>query len=214
MFIGQLSVSRLEICLPELLNATDSRRIHGTVSSRTSYVNDRAPRAQRAEVSMCVTAGSMRARTQLFVSAEEVVFLFESPGGSLSAVLTFLDAVMQDHHLRRVVERAQVKIYEAHSAAALLAFSLGRMHELSRQTKVGFHLGKITVQVDNLEHFELDGRVSPQIMDGWRKYESMVWNLAKRLGFDAKLNTERFASGRVELTAEKCLRRSFVERLF
>ena len=121
---------------------------------------------------------------------------------------------MQDHHLRRVVERAQVKIYEAHSAAALLAFSSGRMHELSRQAKVGFHLGKITVQVDNLEHFELDGRVSPQIMDGWRKYESMVWNLAKRLGFDAKLNTERFASGRVELTAEECLRRGFVERLF
>lgn len=149
-------------------------------------------------------------------SEEEVVFLFDSPGGALFPTVTFLDVVLKDDDLRRVAERASVKIYQAHLVAALLAFSFGSRRELSSQTKVCFNTGRMTLQVGNPEHFESDGRVSSQIMDGWRKYQSMVNGLMRRLGLenDRKLQAELLGSGRVELTAEECLRRGIVNCLF
>ena len=146
----------------------------------------------------------------------EVVFLIDSPGGGISCTLEFLDAVLREDGLCRLAERAMVKIYEAHSSAAYLAFSLGATHELAAQASVGFHLGKIQVQTGNPEQLLPDGRVSPKIMETWRRYQSAVFRLAKRLGLDdnPNLTGKLAASGRVELTAEECLRRGIVNRLF
>lgn len=147
---------------------------------------------------------------------QDVVLIINSPGGALFPILAFLNTVMQEEGLHRVVERASVKIYEAHSAAALLAFSLGCRHELARDAKVGFHLGKIWVQVGDPSQLDSIGRVSSEIMEGWRQYQLMVSRLMERLGLDRdpKLQAEFWASGRVELTAADCLRRGIVSRLF
>jgi ATP-dependent protease ClpP protease subunit len=149
-------------------------------------------------------------------SDEDVVFLFDSPGGAMFPTVAFLDAVLGDNDLRRVVGRARVKIYQAHLVAALLAFSLGIRREIAAQTKVCFNTGRMTVQVGDPEHFESDGRVSSQIMDGWRKYQSMVYRLMRQLGLDddPKLQAQLLGGGRVELTAEECLLRGIVDRLF
>ena len=149
-------------------------------------------------------------------SNEDVVFLFDSPGGALFPTVEFLHTVLQKEGLRRIVERASVKIYRAHLAAALLAFSLGSKHELASETTVCFSLGQLTLQVGNREHFESSGRVSPRLMEGWRRYRLMADGLMKRLGLncDSKLMSELYACGRVELTADDCLRRGLVNRLF
>jgi len=54
---------------------------------------------------------------------------------------------------RRLAERAEVKIYDAHSTAALVALALGSKWELSANAKIGFHLGETNVQVGNPRSF-------------------------------------------------------------
>lgn len=147
---------------------------------------------------------------------QDIVFLIDSPGGSSAAVVSFLEMVKQNKTLHSIVERANVKIYEAHSAAALLAFSLGSRRELYRNSKVGFHLGAARIQLGNPDHVDLEGRVSPEIMENWQKYQSMVVDVFKRLELirDPRLNAELFAGGHAEAAPEQLLRCGAVSRLF
>lgn len=147
---------------------------------------------------------------------DRVVLLFDSPGGDICAVVNFLQAIERDAGLRSLAQQAEIKIYEAHSAAALLAFSLGSRREIAAKAKAAFHLGQITVQVGDPTQLEPGGLVSVPVLAPWLKYRSMVAELTKRLGLasDSKLDTELWATGRLELTAEECLKRGLVQRIF
>lgn len=115
-----------------------------------------------------------------------------------------------------MLERAKVKIYKARAAAALLAFGLGSEWELSAKAKILFHLGGITVQVGNADHFTQDGRIDASIIESWQKYRSAVAELTERLGLqtDPHLQATLWATGEIELSAQECLRRGLVSRLF
>ena len=147
---------------------------------------------------------------------ENLVLVFNSPGGDCSAALRFLDAVQGDERIRRLAERAEVKIYEAHSTAALVAFALGSKRELSANAKIGFHLGETNVQVGNPDHFCQDGRLATWIVEEWRSYRTAVTELMNRLGLDTdrKLQAAFWATGRLDLSAPECLRLGLVTRVF
>lgn len=147
---------------------------------------------------------------------QNVVFLVDSPGGSATAVVSFLESVKQDEVLREIAERAGVKIYDAGYAAALLAFSLGNRHELYRRAKVAFHLGEVEIQMGDPAHIDTDGRVSAAIIERWHKYHSMVVEVAKRLELfrDPSLNAELLAGGVAAVAPEQLLRCGAVSRLF
>jgi ATP-dependent protease ClpP protease subunit len=147
---------------------------------------------------------------------ENLVLIFNSPGGDCFAALRFLDAVHGDERTRRLAERAEVKIYDAHSTAAMVAFALGSKWELWVNAKIGFHLGETNVQVGNPDHFDQDGRLAAWIVEEWRRYRTAVTELMDRLGLntDRKLQAEFWATGRLDLSARECLRRGLVSRLF
>ena len=144
------------------------------------------------------------------------VLIFNSPGGDSRATHQFLDSVLGEEQTRFLLEGAKVKIYKARGAAALLAFGLGSEWELSANAKILFHLGGITVQRGNPDHFTQDGRIAASIIESWKKYRSAVAELTKRLGLDADphLQAALWATGELELSAQECLRRGLVSRLF
>jgi hypothetical protein len=146
-------------------------------------------------------------------SDEEVIFLVDSSEGEMFAIDSFLESVQQESGLRRIAERASVKIYKAQAGPALLAFSLGCRHELARDTKVAFTLGNLTIQSGNPDHVDSDWRISSQLMTPWLKHQRMVYELVDRRGL-SDLTTMLLAAGWIGLSSEECLKRGLVARLF
>jgi hypothetical protein len=147
------------------------------------------------------------------LSDDEVTFLLDSSDGNMFAIDTFLEYVQQESSLRQMAERASMKIYNAQESAALVAFSMGRRHELARDAKVSFTLGNLVVQVGNPDHVDSYWRVRSERMNAWFKHRGMVYELVKRRGL-SDLITDLAAAGWIELPAEECLRRGLVGRLF
>jgi hypothetical protein len=127
-----------------------------------------------------------------------------------------MDEVAQDGSLHHLVECARVKIYRSCPPAALLAFSWGASRELAVRTKIQFSLGQLTLQMVNPSQLAADGRLPDQMCKDWRRYRSIVEQLMDRLRLsrDPDLATEMYATGRLTLTAEDCLKRGLVSRLF
>lgn len=144
---------------------------------------------------------------------EGVTFLVDSSAGEMFSIDEFLESVQREPQLQRLAEKASVKIYCAQVGAALLAFSLGCRHELARDSKVVFTLGSLTLQVGNPEQIDSDWKISPAWMDPWLKHQRGVYDVVKRRGL-GDLTTELSAAGRIALSAEECLRRGLVARLF
>lgn len=96
----------------------------------------------------------------------KLVVVFVSEGGSLPALLAFMECVLEDAPTRALIERADVKIYryEAYSAAAHLAFWMGGRREMADGTRIGFHLPLLTLQFLDIDR---DGQRSEQPLHSW-----------------------------------------------
>jgi hypothetical protein len=144
---------------------------------------------------------------------QKLVFVFDSPGGDGFASRTFVESLLHDDSTRYFVERAEVKIYCAYSAAAYLAFSVGSLREIEAEGKIGFHMGEL-----NVDFWEIDkeGRLSTPLLEKYRLFHEALLKLLAtlRLASDPKLNAELWASGWLYLTAEECLERRLVHGLF
>lgn len=150
-------------------------------------------------------------------ATDNLVLIVNSEGGNSIATLRFIQDVLGDERMRSSAERAEVKIYEAKSVATLLAFSFGATREMSTEGKIGFDLGERIVQVGNPDHYEQDGRLTPQFMERWQAYKDAVLELMRRLDLDADPDLNmRFcaAESRLELSAHECLHRGIVNRVF
>ena len=143
----------------------------------------------------------------------KLVVVFDSEGGTLPALLAFMECVLEDAPTRALIERADVKIYEAHSAAALLAFWMGGRREMAAGTRIGFHLPLLTLQFWDVDR---DGRrVDAGIVKRCREYEALLARLMEQYGLsEPELRTELYSSGWLYLTAEECVRRGLVHELF
>jgi ATP-dependent protease ClpP protease subunit len=143
----------------------------------------------------------------------KLVVVFESEGGSLPALLAFMECVLEDAPTRALVESADVKIYQAFSAAALLAFWMGGRREMAAGTRVGFHLPLLT-----LKSWQVDRegrRIAANIVEQCRRYEMLLTDLMTRLELDEpKLNAELYSSGWLYVSAEDALGRGLVQEIF
>ena len=143
----------------------------------------------------------------------KLVVVFESEGGSLPALLDFLECVLADEPTRALIEGADVKIYQAFSAAALLAFWMGGRREMAAGTRIGFHLPLLT-----LKSWEVDRegrRTAASIVKQCQRYEMLLADLMKRRGLDDPgLNAELYGSGWLYLSAEDALGRGLVHEIF
>ena len=142
-----------------------------------------------------------------------LAIVFESEGGSLPALLAFMECILGDEPTRDLVQRADVKIYEAYSAAALLAFWMGSRREMAAGTTVGFHLPLLT-----LKSWQVDRegrRIAADIVSQCRRYETLLADVMKQRGLgDASLAAELYGSGWLYLSAEDAFRRGLVDRIF
>ena len=148
---------------------------------------------------------------------DNLVVVVNSTAGSSVAALRFIENVLDDERMRCLAERAEVKIYEAQSVATLIAFAFGTTRELSTEGKICFDLGERIVQVGNPDHYDQDGCLTPQFVERGQAYIDSVLKLLRRLGLDADPDLEmRFwaAEGRLDLSAQECLRRGIVSRVF
>jgi ATP-dependent protease ClpP protease subunit len=143
----------------------------------------------------------------------KVVVVFDSEGGSLPALLAFLECVLEDESTRALIERADVKVYKADSAAALLAFWMGGRREMAAGTRIGFHLPLLT-----LKFWEVDResrRIDARIVKQCQRYEALLADLMKRCGLDEpRLKAELYGSGWLYLSAEEALGRGLVDEVF
>lgn len=150
-------------------------------------------------------------------ATDNLAVVVNSTAGSSVAALRFIENVLGDEQMRCLAERAEVKIYEAQSVATLLAFAFGTTRELSAEGKIGFDLGERIVQVGNPDHYEQDGCLTPQFLERWQAYKDAVLQLMRRLGLDADPDLNmRFCAAecRLDLSAQECLRRGLVSRVF
>ena len=148
---------------------------------------------------------------------DNLVIVVSATAGNSIAARHFIEEVLGDERMSRLAERAEVKIYEAQSVATLLAFAFGATRELSAAGKIGFDLGERMVQVGNPDDYDQDGCLTPQFMQRWQAYKDAVLNLLHRLGLDADPDLRmKFlaAEGRLDLSAQECLRRGIVSRVF
>jgi len=143
----------------------------------------------------------------------KLVVVFESEGGSLPALLAFMECILEDAPTRALIEGADVKIYEAYSAAAHLAFWMGGRREMAAGTKIGFHLPLLRLQFWDVDQ---DGqRVDAQLVKRGREAETLLAGLMQRHGLsEPELKTELYSSGWLYLTAEECFMRGLVHELF
>lgn len=143
----------------------------------------------------------------------KLVVVFESEGGSLPALLAFMECVLEDAPTRALIERADVKIYQAFSAAALLAFWMGGRREMAAGTRIGFHLPLLT-----LKSWQVDRegrRIAADIVEHCRRYEMLLADLMKRLGLDEpRFKAELYSSGWLYVSAEDALGRGLVHETF
>ena len=124
-----------------------------------------------------------------------------------------IECVLLEERTRALVEQAEVKIYEAHSAAALLAFALGSWREIAAGTNIGFHLGEVTLPFWKIDRD--DRRITEKILKNHRDGETLLRQLMERYGLnEPKLYTELYRSGWLYLTADECLRRGLVQGVF
>jgi ATP-dependent protease ClpP protease subunit len=145
------------------------------------------------------------------------ILIIDSTGGNSAATLRFLDKLRGDTRLRQMADRVKVKIYEAQSAATLLAFAFGSTRELWKEGKVGFHVGERIVQVGNPDHYGDDGCLTPQFVGRWQECRDAVYKLLRDLGLDADTNLWATFYAReesLELSAQECLSTGIVSRLF
>ena len=93
--------------------------------------------------------------------ARQPVIVIDSNGGDIRALHDFLDCIFEDQLTRAVVESAAVKIYNAQSAAAVIALSFGCRREMSASTCIGFHLPLLTLNIGVVSRNRRNFRYQP-----------------------------------------------------
>ena len=156
--------------------------------------------------------GELADLSSLPASVWKPVIVVDSDGGDSNAQSAFLECIFADQQTRALVEGARVKIYNAQSAAAIIALSFGGHREMAAGTSIGFHLPLLTLDYWNTDR---DDRVANSVFEDCRRHELSLGQLMDRYGLnEPTLKSELYSSGWLLLTAEECLRRGLVQALF
>ena len=138
------------------------------------------------------------------------VVVVDSMGGHIEPTCGFLDSVLEDIQTRRSLEQADVKIYNAQSAAAVIALSIGRRRTMAAGTELVVHLPLATVQFDGAG---MDGRLYRP--EGPAHWVERTLGLMSRYGLDGPAQrSQLFSAGWLRLSADECHERGLVSELF
>jgi ATP-dependent protease ClpP protease subunit len=134
------------------------------------------------------------------------ILVVNSNGGAGVSAVDFVN------HVRILDLKFSAKIYEAKSAAAFIAFSIADDIELLSSAEIGFHLGEIPVNANDVSSDEMIAKMRESL----RGYNNAMNNLMEKLGIDKDkhLMAELHGSGWLRISAKECFERGLVQRLF
>lgn len=140
---------------------------------------------------------------------EPYCLVVKSPGGALGPSVNFAQFLMGEGGR----DLTNVKIYEASSAAALIALAAVAPRSMPVVGEIAIHRGCF----EHLEATAIDfetGQVSGALLEQLRQYESLQRRVLGKCGELEDLMLQLNELGWVRLAAKECLDRGLVQELF
>jgi hypothetical protein len=106
--------------------------------------------------------------------------------------------------------RCKVKIYEASSAAAYIALAIGGEREMAKKATLSLHRGEFILSPTKINP---EGKVDESLITEFKKYDMALVETLKSVKLDDRTD-KLYASDWLHLSAEECLMRGIVQRLF
>lgn len=139
---------------------------------------------------------------------KERFLVIESNGGDIIPALDFVRKVREIDFQGCF----GVKIYQAASAAAFVALSLGDHREIKYDSSLELHRGRLQLEAADFLH---DGRVPETFLGPFQAYTCALDDLVERKGLvDIMLLGEFHGTGWLKLSAEQCLEFGLVQVIF
>lgn len=141
-----------------------------------------------------------------------LVLVVDSTEGDALAAVSFVDRIKFDSDIQTV----EIKIYKASSTAAFIVLAL-RDHltkvEMNKNTVFGIHRGEIRLSPSQISEKNV---VDKSLTDSFRRYDTALVDALQttELYKDEKLMAELYATDWLRLSAQECLRRNIVQKLF
>lgn len=143
----------------------------------------------------------------------EFSLVIDSEGGDMKPALDFVDFLWNI----RGLYLGGVKIYNAESAAAFIALAAGTYTEMRKGAILSIHRGSVILEAADFD-FESGKVVNRETIERFKKHERYLKQILEsedlKLTSDKKAMAKLHGSGWLRLTAEECLERRIVKRLF
>lgn len=141
---------------------------------------------------------------------EQYCLVIDSFGGDMKPTVDFVKYLLDTGKQRLT----NIKIYNAESAAALIALSVSVYREMRKDAKLSIHVGSLILEASG---FDSEGKIlSKETINKFRQYRDCLDQILEecKLSCDKKLMAELYGSNWLRLSPEECLRRGIVQRLF
>lgn len=140
--------------------------------------------------------------------------IIDSKGGDMNPTIGFINFLWSSCGPNAELISG-IKIYNADSAAALIALSVPAYREMRKGAELGIHRGSVILEASE---FDLEGgKVSNQeTIDRFKCHEVCLKRILDKCGLssDQKLMAELYGSNWLRLSADECLKRGLVKLLF
>lgn len=144
-----------------------------------------------------------------FTDAERITLIVASnDGGDMDAALDFVEAIK----LFELNHRLALKIYAAYSSAAYISISVGKYRELHADASIILHAGTLRFEAMLLD---INYGLPPSMIATCKRSYEALRKAMNECGIDdPKLMGGFQGGGKMQLTAEYCLRLGIVQELF
>jgi ATP-dependent protease ClpP protease subunit len=143
----------------------------------------------------------------------ELLLVVDSPGGQTKAALDFILRLKQYESQGL---KLTVQIQNAHSAAALIALSVGERRTMHYSGKLSLHTGHLrTIEASDFD--EKTGQIkNDQVLAEFRRYQCVLETILTKFGLDTnqKLMGTFYGSNWLKLNAAECKALGLVDFVF
>ena len=139
--------------------------------------------------------------------------IIDSPGGDMKATIDFVVFLWNAGGPESQLISG-IKIYNADSAAAFIALAIPTYREMRKGATLGIHRGSVILEASE---FDADtGVINQETLDRFKQHDAYLKRILDENGLlkDKKLMAELYGSGWLHLSADECLKRGIVKKLF
>jgi hypothetical protein len=158
---------------------------------------------------------SKESLTKSFIEVENLTTLKRRKRVSLIIESCEGDAEAAVDFIRRCKEQNLeylIKIYEAKSAAALIAISLGDYREMWSKAELALHRPEFRLSPTQISP---DGKVDESVLKSFKRYDDLLVQSLKAVGLDRKhLTSKLYATDWLRLSSAECVAWGVVQVLF